>query len=33
MIKRLIDWFKMLMHRRRMKKQLDKLRKHDPFIY
>jgi hypothetical protein len=33
MINGLINWFKMILHRWRMKKQLDKLRKQDPFIY
>ena len=33
MIEKIKNWVKMIIHRYRMKKQLDKLRKQDPFIY
>lgn len=33
MIKRFMDWIKLLIHKRKMKKRLEELRKNDPYIY
>ena len=29
----IVNWFKLLYHRYKMRKQLEKLRKDDPFVY